>query len=214
MLYQRILKDGSRLTEDDLRAMAKQAYDELLVELCTSQRSTPYEAGMHSASNLALMDYYQRLAFQGGRMSFLPAEEQQLVQAGWEAQRIADLRTIIQMIEDGHETKLNQGYIESLLLRHGFAPDVRTRSMTELALYPAFRDAHIDAEVELQRMISPVAVAREAENAVVQVANVETTPTLQPQTLAACPTSQKMRSRISRQTRSGTRIRGGRPGAL
>lgn len=49
MLYQRNPKSGGQLTEDDLRAMAKAAYDELLLDLCTRQRSEPYDGEAHEA---------------------------------------------------------------------------------------------------------------------------------------------------------------------
>lgn len=170
MLYQRILKSGAQLTEEDLRAIAKAAYDELLVELCTRQRSRPYQADVHSAANLGLADYYERLADHGGRMSLLPAEERRLTEQGWDHQRIADLRSIVKAVEEGGQTKLNHDYIDDLLLRQGIDPDDRSRWMTELALYPAFRDAHLDAQLELERMIGPAPAIVDAPVTVLQAA--------------------------------------------
>ncbi|WP_158274625.1 tyrosine-type recombinase/integrase [Sphingosinicella humi] len=154
MLNQRVAADGG-LTEAELQAIAKTAYEQLLAELCQDQRSTPYYAPLHSVSNLAFAHYYQRLADHGGHLSLLPAEEQRLAEeAGWDPQRIEDLRTIIKLREEQGVTRFRPDYIDGLLRQHGRAPTDMLRWAVELALYPAFRDAHIDAEEALQRQLA------------------------------------------------------------
>ena len=146
---------GQRLTEAELQAIAKSAYEQLLAELCQDQRSTPYHAPLHSASNLAFARYYQRLADNGGHLSFLPAEERRLAeQEGWEPQQVELLKTIIRAREEQDITRFKPAYIDGLLRQHGFLPTDISRWVVELALYPAFRDAHIDAEATLQRQMA------------------------------------------------------------
>lgn len=80
-------------TEAELQAIARAAYEKLLSEICQDQRSTPHHAELHSATNLAFADYYQRLANNGGHASLLPEEERRLSEEeGWDPQRIEDLR--------------------------------------------------------------------------------------------------------------------------
>lgn len=154
MLNERIVVDPG-LTEAELQAVAKTAYEQLLGELCRDQRSTPYHAALHSASNLAFAHYYQRLADNGGHLSLLPAEERRLAeQEGWGPERIEDLRTIIKLREDQGITRFQPNYIDGLLRQHGCAPTDILRWAVELALYPAFRDAHIDAEAALQQRVA------------------------------------------------------------
>ena len=49
----------------------------------------------------SFVDYFQRLTLQGGHMSFLPDERRKLEAEGWDAQRIADLQTIIAILREG-----------------------------------------------------------------------------------------------------------------
>src|SRR5690606_32849522 len=69
MLEGRIRAAAVKPTEEELQSLAKAAYDELLVELCTTQRSEPYNAEHHSAINHACVDYYDRLIRNGGHRS-------------------------------------------------------------------------------------------------------------------------------------------------
>jgi integrase len=174
MLNQRIATHGG-LSEAELQAIAKTAYEQLLAELCQDQRSTPYHAPLHSASNLAFAHYYQRLADNGGHLSLLPAEERRLAeQDGWDPQLIQDLRTIIKLREDRGVTRFQPNLIDGLLRQHGRAPTDMLRWAVELALYPAFRDAHIDAEAALQRQMAARSFpmgAVPAQNGVVEAAN-------------------------------------------
>jgi hypothetical protein len=41
--------------------------------------------------------YFQRLTSQGGHMSFEPDEQKTLDAEGWNAQRIADLQTVVSL---------------------------------------------------------------------------------------------------------------------
>jgi len=153
MLNQRIRTADAAPAEEDLQAIAKAAYSELLAELCNDQRSAPGEAEYHSASNLAFADYYQRLANLGGHTSLLEAEERRLAEQGWNEQRIGDLRTIIKLREDKGYTRLTDDLIDAKLRSLGYEPNDRLRWMVELALYPAFRDAHLDAEMDLRKRL-------------------------------------------------------------
>ncbi|MEJ8630225.1 hypothetical protein P0F65_10930 [Sphingomonas sp. I4] len=77
-MLDRRAKQKTNITEQELQAIAKAMYEERLAEVCTLQRSTPYDVETHSAANLAFVDYFERLKNQGGHMSFLPAEERKL----------------------------------------------------------------------------------------------------------------------------------------
>lgn len=153
MLNRRIEAAAAKPTEAELQAMAKAAYDELLAEICTDQRSTPYNAQYHSAANLAFADYYDRLARNGGHMSLLREEEQRLADQGWDEQRITDLRAIVKMRENEGVTRLRDDFIDARLRAAGFEPTDELRWMVQLVLYPAFRDAHLDAEIALRRSL-------------------------------------------------------------
>ena len=125
-------KQKTNITEQDLQAIAKAMYEERLAEVCTLHRSTPYDVEDHSAANLAFVDYFERLKNQGGRMSFLPAEERKLQAEGWSAQRIAGLRRIIAMREEQGADPIRQEEIDRHLAAAGFAVDDRLRWMLEL----------------------------------------------------------------------------------
>jgi hypothetical protein len=128
MLNQKIRTAGAVPAEDELQAMARNLYGELLAELCTQQRATPYDAEAHSAANLAFVDYYQRLTSLGGHMSLLPAEERRLAaELGWDEQRIADLRTIIRLREERGITQIQPQTLDRELLRRGYEPTDRLR---------------------------------------------------------------------------------------
>lgn len=137
------------ITERELQAIAKAMYDERLGEICTLQRSTPYNAESHSVANLAFIDYFQRLKDNGGRMSFLPGEQRKLEDAGWSSQRIDDLRSIIAMREERNISPIRPAEIDRHLAAAGFAVDDKLRWMVELALYPNYRDAYAAAEQQL-----------------------------------------------------------------
>ena len=138
------------MSERELQAIAKAMYEQRLAEVCTDQRSTPYNVEHHSAANLAFIDYFERLQKLGSHMSFLPDEERKLTEAGWGAQRIADLRSIINMREERDISPIRRDDIDRHLAAAGFAVDDKLRWMLELALYPAYRDAYAAAERQLR----------------------------------------------------------------
>lgn len=101
-MLDRRAKQKTDITEQELQAIAKAMYEERLAEVCTLQRSTPYDVETHSAANLAFVDYFERLKNQGGRMSFLPSEERKLQAEGWSAQRITRaLKASLQVVDRG-----------------------------------------------------------------------------------------------------------------
>lgn len=157
-MLDRRARQKTDITEQELQAIAKAMYEERLAEVCTLQRSTPYDVETHSAVNLAFIDYFERLKNQGGRMSFLPAEERKLEAEGWSAQRIADLHTIIAMREERGIDPIRQDEIDRHLAAAGFAVDDRLRWMLELALYPAYRDVYAAAEAQLRSAATPATV--------------------------------------------------------
>jgi hypothetical protein len=64
-MLDRRAKQKTDITEQELQAIAKAMYEERLAEVCTLQRSTPYDVEDHSAANLAFIDYFERLKNQG-----------------------------------------------------------------------------------------------------------------------------------------------------
>ncbi|MFD1035487.1 hypothetical protein ACFQ15_12550 [Sphingomonas hankookensis] len=140
------VRANRELTERELQAIAKAMYEERLAEVCTEQRATPYDAEHHSAANRAFVDYFQRLTLQGGHMSFLPDERRKLEAEGWDAQRIADLQTIIALRENKGVSPIRRDEIDRPLAAAGFAIDDRLRWLVELALYPTYRDVYANAE--------------------------------------------------------------------
>src|SRR5690606_15555911 len=132
--------------------------DELLTELCTAQRSQPYHAEHHSAINLASADYYDRLLRNGGHMSLMREEELKLAAEGWDKDRIAALRQIVELREDHNVTRFRPEVVDPKLRAIGFEPTDELRWMAQLVLYPAFRDAHLDAEASLQRSLAHPAI--------------------------------------------------------
>ncbi|HLV07290.1 MAG TPA: hypothetical protein VKY80_06425, partial [Croceibacterium sp.] len=154
MLEGRIRAAAVKPTEEELQSLAKAAYDELLVELCTTQRSEPYNAEHHSAINHACVDYYDRLIRNGGHRSLMREEELKLASQGWDERRIAALREIVKLREDRNVTRFRAELIDPKLQAIGFEPTDELRWITELVLYPAFRDAHLEAEASLQRVLA------------------------------------------------------------
>jgi integrase len=147
------LRAEGTITELELQTIAKAMYEERLSEICTDQRSTPYHADIHSAANLAFVDYFERLTRLGGHMSFLPAEERELEAKGWEPQRIADLKTIIAMREERDVSPIRREEIIRHLTAAGLPVDDRSRWKVELALYPTYRNAYAEAEQQLQALL-------------------------------------------------------------
>lgn len=154
MLNDRIRANGG-MTERELQAIARAMYEERLAEVCFEQRATPDDAEYHSATNRAFVDYFQRLTSRGGHMSFLPEEQSALEADGWDAQRIADLKTVIALRENKGVSPIRKDEIDRHLAAAGFAIDDRLRWMVELALYPTYRDVYADAEKQLRTLAEP-----------------------------------------------------------
>lgn len=152
MLNDRI-RASRDLTESELLAIAKKMYEERLAEVCTEQRATPGDAEYHSATNRAFVDYFERLTSRGGHMSFLPDEKRQFEAKGWDAQRVADLRTIIALRENKGVSPIRKEEIDRHLAAAGFAIDDQARWMVELMLYPAYRDVYAEAEKQLCTLV-------------------------------------------------------------
>ncbi len=150
-----VLKENAEanpdITEVELREIAARMYSAILEELCTKQRSTPYDAEWHSIANLTYIDHFQRLTNLGGRMSFLASEEKAKEQEGWSAQRIADLKMVIARSEEGN-SPLRQSDIIRNLEKDGFQATPRNQWRLELLLYPEYRDAFIEAQLDLQNL--------------------------------------------------------------
>lgn len=153
MLNRKIETAEPKPTEAQVQVIAKAEYEQVFSELCTKQRSTPYYADAHSAANRAFVDYYDRLIRNGGHMSLLPQEEPQLTARGWDDKRIAELRHIVKLREDKGITRLRDEIIDARLRAVGVEPTDEARWMVELALYPAYRDAHLEAEAELLKSV-------------------------------------------------------------
>lgn len=171
MLNDKIKAADSRPTEEELQVIARNAYNDLLSEICTDQRSTPWLGPIHSETNLAFIDYYQRLADNGGHASLLPEEERRLRdEHGWDEQRIEDLRTIVKLREEKGHTRIRKDFIDDQLRQLGYQPSDMLRWMVELALYPAYRDAHVDAESALRLALQPRAIGRHSDLAAPAVA--------------------------------------------
>jgi len=149
MINDRMRAADATLTEADLQAMAKVAYGELLGRTCDQQRQYPHHFEMHSASNLAWADYYHRQFENGGCVPFIDGEEPALRFRGWDAERIARLRAIIEVVMEGTEP-IKSRFIDFHLREAGFEPSDARRRTVRRALNPAYRDACLDAEKSLQ----------------------------------------------------------------
>lgn len=149
MLNDRMRAADATLTEADLQAIAKVAYGELLGRTCDEQRQFPHHFEMHSAANLSWADYYQRQVENGGQVLLLDGEEQALRFRGWDAERIARLRAVIEVVIEGSEP-IKSRFIDVHLREAGFEPSDARRRIVRRALNPAYRDACLEAEKLLQ----------------------------------------------------------------
>ena len=101
MVEDRVRAADARPTEDELQAMARQAYAEKLAQFCDDQRAYPHHAVDHERANRTWADYYDRLVRNGGHAAMLDGEEQAWRMMGWDAQRVANLRVAIAHVEEG-----------------------------------------------------------------------------------------------------------------
>jgi integrase len=146
MLEQRIRAAGERPTEADLQTIAKGIYEELLSELCTRQRSRPFEADQLSAINFTMIDYFQRLVDLGGHASLCQQEIDVRREAGWSQERVNNLAVAIRAREEDGVEAVPIERIDRQLHRLGFEPNEELRWMAQLVAFEACRDAHIAAE--------------------------------------------------------------------
>ncbi len=154
MLEQRITKAvDARPTEDELEAMARDAYQEILAHICGRQRREPFLASEHSKANSLWADYYDRLAWNGGHIPFVSGEEEMLEKAGWSSARIDALRSAIDIALD--DNPISRRLIDIRLREYGYQPHNGLRDVVERALYPVYRDACLEAERQLQKMRLP-----------------------------------------------------------
>lgn len=105
-------------------------------------------------------------------MSLMSAEKDRLRLEGWDDRRIADLDMIIGMREKRGISPIRRHEIDKHLVQVGHQPSDHLRWQVEQVLYPAYRDAYLDAEIQLQYPpeYGQAADRREANT---QTANVE-----------------------------------------
>ena len=156
----KMLKEETRqnpnIKERELHAIASAMYEEELQRICDEQRSTPGDSVYHSMANLAYMDFFQRLADKGGHSSFLPCEQKEKENAGWDENRIADLKSVIALREDKGLSPLRKKDIIRFLNDHGFEPSERNQWRLEVVLYPYYRDVFLDAQIALRNLVDPL----------------------------------------------------------
>lgn len=175
MMEARIRKAAdSRPTEEELQAIARDAYQEMLARLCDDQRAYPHHAAEHSIANRTWADYYDRLARNGGHIPLVADEGRMLAMMGWDNSRIEGLRFAIEHVLAGNPP-ISRRFIDHRLLEHGFEPHNGLRNMVERALYPAYRDACLEAEEQLQSACQPPATSPFRETASAQDAAVGAT---------------------------------------
>lgn len=104
---------------------------------------------MHSAANLAYADYYQRMIDTGGRPEFAPGEEAGLLASCYSLERLERLKIVIEQHHGGGQPAIKQNTLAYHLRVIGFEPNRILSGMVERALYPACRDACLEAEAAL-----------------------------------------------------------------
>lgn len=150
ILHDRLRAPDSRPTEAELQAIAKRAYGERLAQFNDDLRLYPHEAPTISAANRAYADFYQRLTENGDHIGLLPDERRALRMRGWDQVRIDRLCAIISDAEAGRQP-IKDRFVDAMLQDAGFEPQPALRKLLKRALYPAYRDACLDAERTLQR---------------------------------------------------------------
>ncbi|MGA9580797.1 MAG: tyrosine-type recombinase/integrase [Allosphingosinicella sp.] len=138
-----------RPSEAELQAIAKAEFQNQLARYCDMQRQHPRHRAMHSAANRAYADYYQRMIDTGGRPIFATGEEQELLAAGYPLERLERLKVVIEQHHNGGQPAIKPGTCAFHLRRLGFEPSRFLDAIVERALYPAYRDACLEAEAAL-----------------------------------------------------------------
>ena len=137
-----------RPSEAELQAIAKAEFQNQLARYCDMQREHPQHRAMHSAANLAYADYYQRMIDTGGRPEFAP-DEAGLLASGHPLERLERLKIVIEQHHGGGQPAIKQNTLAYHLRTIGFEPNRILNGMVERALYPAYRDACLEAEAAL-----------------------------------------------------------------
>jgi integrase len=138
-----------RPSEAELQAIAKAEFQNQLARYCDMQREHPQHRAMHSAANLAYADYYQRMMETGGRPEFEPGEDAGLLASGYPLERLERLKIVIEQHHGGGQSAIKQNTLAYHLRALGFEPNRTLNGMVERALYPAYRDACLEAEAAL-----------------------------------------------------------------
>jgi integrase len=150
-------RPDERPSEAELQAIAKAEFQNQLARFCDQQREHPAHRPMHSAMNLPYADYYQRMMDTGGRPEFAEGEEAALLAPGWSLQRLERLKLLIEQHHEVGQPAIKHSTMAFHLRGLGFEPNRVLSAMVERALYPAYRDACLEAEAAL----SPPAPAHE-----------------------------------------------------
>jgi integrase len=144
LVEERVRRADERPSEAELQAIAKAEFQNQLARYCDMQREHPQQRAMHSAANLAYADYYQRMIDTGGRPEFVEGEEAALLASGYLLERLERLKIVIGRHHGGRQRTM-AFHLSSL----GFQPNRGLTAMVERALYPAYRDACLEAELAL-----------------------------------------------------------------
>jgi len=96
MLEHQLRSAEARPTETELQQIAKRAYDELLADLLTGQRSQPWAAEEQRTANQAMI---QRLMDNGGHASVSERDIDQRLAEGWSEDRTANMAQVVRLRE-------------------------------------------------------------------------------------------------------------------
>lgn len=144
-------RSDERPTEIELQAIAKAEFENQRARYCDQQREHPQHHLMHSAANAAYADYYQRMIDTGGRPCVDAADEAALAANGYSAERIERLKALIDLHADQPAIQPNTAIFH--LRRLGFEPNRLLIETVKRALYPAYRDAALSAQEQLDEML-------------------------------------------------------------
>ena len=91
---------------------------------------------------------------------------------GWDRQRIEGLREAIEHVMAGNPP-ISRRFVDHHLRELGYEPHDGLRRMVERTLYPAYRDACLQAEIQLQsgRSFAPPVAICQAQQAATVVVN-------------------------------------------
>jgi integrase len=142
-------RPDERPSEAELQAIAKAEFQNQLARYCDMQREHPRQRAMHSAANLAYADYYQRMIDTGGRPEFAEGEEPALLASGYPLERLERLKIVIGQHHCSGQSAIKHSTMAFHLRALGFEPNRILSAMVERALYPAYRDACLKAQVAL-----------------------------------------------------------------